>query len=58
MINYTTVQITTIISIQSNYIVVVYIYTIIQFVQLCSLYSYSFKQIMSVERPSTVCLLD
>ena len=32
------------------------IYTVIQFIQLCSLYSYSFKQVMSVERPSTVRL--
>ena len=34
-----------------------YMYTVIQFIQLCSLYSYSFKQIMSVERPSTSRLL-
>ena len=31
-------------------------YTVIQFIQLCSLYSYSFKQIMSAERPSTARL--
>ena len=41
--------------IQRNYIVIVlYLYSliVIQIIQLYSLYSYSFKQIMSVERPS------
>ena len=31
-------------------------FKVIQFIQLCSLCSYSFKQIMSVERPSTARL--
>ena len=53
-------HITHVFTLKFNYIVIVLYYTgytVIQFIQLCSLYSYTFKQ-MSVERPSTARLLE